>query len=244
MNTSDFYTSLMRADFADQPVQVFDGVEFDEKTFLELLESSNDWKIISSSDGPVSHVFEDPMGDAMDHSHTSNYFGLHTDGQYLDEVPPICLLYCADAGSGGTPTVFGDSRLLVKKLEEKGMLELAQEFDFIYTKKEGKEFRRPLIEKNPVNGELVMCVATKSPPIQVVPKQGSMKTQQEADAFFDELSELAESTLELSVHEWKTGQVVAFDNVSLIHGRGLAEQKDQQITDANRHLVRIWLARK
>lgn len=240
MNTSELFGAIGETDFNTNPVLAIDNVVFDPDELIELLTTSDTWQPLMSSDGFVSHIFEDPQADLMDHSHTNQYFGLHTDGQYLAEVPQLCILYCVDAGTGDIPTVFADSRTFVRTLREKGLYDKAKQFDFIYTKKEGAEFRRPLIETNPATGEEVMCVVTTSPPIRLVPSKDSIATQSEADEFFEKLSDLAILTLPLTPHYWRAGQVVVFDNASLIHGRGLTE-KVEDVGDKSRHLIRIWL---
>lgn len=243
VTTGEFARRFNNVDFEATPIRVWDEVEFNPEQFSQLTKESYPWYILESSDGPVSHVFEDPRADTKDHSHTNKYFGLHTDGQYLDEVPPQCLLYSVDAGSGNTPTVFADSRHLVQELYRTGAIEDAMQFDFVYTKKEGARFRRPLIEINPLTGEEVMCVVGRSGPIRLVPSHESLKTEKEGDSFLDELSQLAASSLELVVHHWRTQQMVAFDNLSLVHGRGLSEREEVS-PDTRRHLIRMWVGRE
>lgn len=239
MTTEEFINSLKILDLQKEPFRVFEIDSFEPDKFTALIGASNDFVIEPSSDGLVSQVFEDRYAAAQDNSRTSRYFCLHTDGQYLPRIPLMALLYCVDPGTANIPTVFADSQEMVRALSEINLLDTAKEFDFIYIKKEGKEYRRPLIEKHLITGEDAMCVVTVSAPIRLVPRVGSTKTLRDAEVFYNELSELAQRVLTLTPHYWQSNQMVVFDNVRLLHGRDLSNRASAK--DDKRHLIRIWL---
>jgi hypothetical protein len=64
--------------------------QLDVVSFLDLIDSTR-FSVVPSTDGRVSTVRERPSaGD--DHSHQSGYFGLHTDGLALPQVPSYGIL--------------------------------------------------------------------------------------------------------------------------------------------------------
>ncbi|OGI95456.1 hypothetical protein A2917_02765 [Candidatus Nomurabacteria bacterium RIFCSPLOWO2_01_FULL_42_17] len=244
MSTKKFYEELIKIDFSKEGprLKIFD-VDLDAESFIKLLSESEILTPIASSDGIISHVKESPEAGASDYSRSSRYFGLHTDGQYLTKVPEIVVLHCVDAGTSDIPTVFGDTKDIIDILRNTSQLEEAKEYEFLFRKKEGLEFVRPLLEKRYQNDELIMNIAVASPKCCLRPLPGSSKTQEDADKFYDLLGEIAEKNLKIIPHTWKKNSAIVFDNLRLIHGRGLLEHKNLGTHDIQRHLHRIWVSR-
>ena len=244
ISTQKFYEELGRIDFSKEGprIKIFD-VDLDTDSFVKLLSENKILKPIASSDGVISHVRENPEASVSDYSRSSRYFGLHTDGQYLPEVPEIVILHCADPGKSEIPTVFADTHDIIEVLRKNNQLEEAKEYEFIFVNKKGAEFIRPLLETRSSNNELIMNIAIASPKCRLRPLSGSRKTQEDADRFYELLGEIAEKNLKIISHTWKKNNAVVFDNLRLIHGRGLPEHKNLDVSDAQRHLHRIWLSR-
>lgn len=245
LSTGEFYEELTRIDFSAEGPRIRTySVDLDPAAFIGSLSVSNELVSVSSSDGAVSHVRENPVASAADNSASSRYFSPHSDGIYLPEVPGIVVLHCVDPGSSGIPTVFVDTKDIIGALADHERLEDAKDYEFIFRNKQGLDFARPLIEVSPTTGEPVMNSAIATPQCLLHPVAASGKTQEDADALSSLLEEIVTEEVPIESHTWQRDDAVVFDNVRLIHGRGLSEHKFLQTSDVQRHLHRIWLARK
>ncbi|MDP3705033.1 MAG: TauD/TfdA family dioxygenase [Legionellaceae bacterium] len=243
LTVNELMTYLDGIDVITNPLTIF-KMHFDVKLFIECVKQSNHIKIAPSTDGVISHVQDNDIANALDHSSSSKYFGWHIDGQYLARVPEIVLLYCIDPGNQNIKTIFADSYSLIKILRRRELLDTAKEFDFIYRKQnEGKDYRLSLINKHPITGDEVIFVGDYSPVIKLVPKIDSNKTLQDAKDFHSILADMVSNELHYKVVEWESGQMIVFDNIRLLHGRGEPEGKYKNRKDPARHLLRIWLNR-
>lgn len=245
VSTSQFYEELTRVDFSEEGprIRTF-SVDLDPVAFIGSLSVGNVFMPIASSDGTVSHVRENPLASAADNSATSRYFSLHTDGKYLPEVPEMVVLHCVDPGTSEIPTVFVDTKDIIDTLQGIDRLDEAKEYDLVFRNKDGIDFVRPLLEINPKNGEPVMNIAIASPQCHLRPLADSDRTQANANKFYDLLEKIAEADIPTSLHIWKKSDAVVFDNLRLVHGRGLPEHKTLETSDFQRHLHRIWLSRR
>ena len=245
ISTSQFYEELTRIDFSEEGprIRTF-SVDLDPVAFMGHVSVGKVLTPIASSDGTVSHVRENPLASAGDNSATSRYFSLHTDGKYLAEVPEMVVLHGVDPGTSEIPTVFVDTKDIIDTLQGIDRLDEAKGYDLIFRNKDGVDFVRPLLEVNPNNGEPVMNIAIASPQCHLRPLAGSGRPQADADQFYDLLERIVEEGINTTSHTWRKNDAVVFDNLRLIHGRGLPEHKILQTSDFKRHLHRIWLSRK
>jgi alpha-ketoglutarate-dependent taurine dioxygenase len=245
LSTGQFYEELARVDFSQEGprIRTF-SVDLDPVAFIGSLSVGNVLTPIASSDGIVSHVRENPLASTADNSGTSRYFSLHTDGKYLPEVPEMVVLHCVNPGTSEIPTVFVDTKDIIDTLQDIDRLDEAKEYDLIFRNKDGLDFIRPLLEINPKNGEPVMNIAIASPQCHLRPLADSGRTQADADKFYALLEKIAEEDISTLPHTWRKNDAVVFDNLRLVHGRGLPEHKMLEISDFQRHLHRIWLSRK
>ena len=245
LSTSEFYDELIKIDFSKEgPRSRMYSVGLDPIVLMGAISLGNVLTSISSSDGDVSHVKENPAAAAADNSASSRHFSLHSDGIYLPKVPEIVVLHCVNPGTSEIPTIFVDTKDIIDTLESIDRLDEAKEYDHVFRNKEGTDFVRPLVEMNPKSGESVMNVAIGSPQCHLQPAAGSSRTQAEANAFYDLLDEIAAEDAAVLPHTWEKNDAVVFDNLRLVHGRGLPEHKTLEISDIQRHLHRIWLSRK
>lgn len=245
LTSFEFAEELSVIDFSQEGPRIRAyKVELDPISFMGFITLGNVLSPISSSDGPVSHVRENPLASLADNSATSKYFSLHTDGKYLPNVPEMVLLHCINPGTSEIPTVFVDTKDIIEKLQEIERLDEAKEYDLVFRNKDGVDFIRPVLETNPKNGEPVMNVALASPQCQLVPAINSTKTASDAKNYYDLLDKIAEDDIPTFAHIWEQDDAVVFDNLRLIHGRGLPEHKILQTSDFQRHLHRIWLRRR
>ncbi len=216
-------------------------VDFDDSAFLRSIATSPFQIVDSTDEGAISIVKEASGYHERDFSRKSGFFGLHTDGMYYPEVPELGILYCVNAGKGSFPTVFVDTRQLVGTISECIGAEKLQELDMVYTRKTNIEYTRPLLEMHPYTGEFVMNIGL-TPQCRLVPGKGINMTQEEANALYRQLVQLAEDNLTI-VHTWSDNDLVMFDNAVYVHGRGLPNSQSLD-GDSERELKRIWLTRK
>lgn len=219
------------------------GVNMDAESMLEAIAHNDGLELISSSDGLISHVKDNPNAHIADNSGSSRYFSLHTDGQYLPTIPEMAVLYCVDPGTSEVPTVFVDTKDILDVLRDTGRIHETESYEHVFRNKYGQVFIRPLVEINPGTSEPVMNVALASPQCHLRPIEGAGATQQDADNFYDLLQEIAEQQIIPQLHAWRENDAVVFDNRRLIHGRGLVANKNMDISDASRHLLRVWIRR-
>ncbi|MEI8224016.1 MAG: TauD/TfdA family dioxygenase [bacterium] len=246
LSTAEFYGKLANVDFSlpGPRLKVF-SVDFNPGEFERLVNTSYLLTPVENSDGVVSHVRETPGSHKLDHSRSSNYFLLHTDGNYLKKVPEMVILHCAHPGNSDTPTILADTKEIIDALRDLGKLDEAKEYQFVFKNKNNIEFRRPLIEQRSSNGELLMNIAIESPQCYLEPLPRTNKTETEAAQFYDLINTLAKEKLDYIVHHWKKNDLIVFDNLRLIHGRGLKNDNlNLDISDNERHLHRIWLNRQ
>jgi hypothetical protein len=212
--------------------------DFDLARFVGAMAGSSTWEVVASTDGLVAVVKEEPSADRLDFSRKSGYFGLHTDG--TTRIPEIVMLHCVDPGNDPEvfPTVFADTREMIRTMRERGQGGLMDGVIFRYNQRNGAVHRRPLIQPHPVTGEDIMNIGL-TPECGLEPAEGSGISPAEADALYAELVELGQDSLSL-VHHWKAGELVAYDNVAYVHGRGLSPDIQP---DATRTMHRTWLSR-
>jgi alpha-ketoglutarate-dependent taurine dioxygenase len=245
LSTEQFCQELAGIDFREEGPRIRTyGVDMDPELMLGALVASDELEPITSSDGLISHVRENPSAHAADNSGSSRYFSLHTDGQYLPTVPEMAVLYCVDPGTSEIPTVFVDTKDILAILQRRDLLQQARGYEHVFRNKHGRDFVRPLIETKPGSDELVMNVALASPQCHLRPVEGSDRTQQDADTFYNLLQEIAEQDIATQSHTWRQNDAVVFDNQRLVHGRGLPEQRDLDTSDSERHLLRMWIRRR
>lgn len=244
LSTSEFCEELTGIDFSKEGPRIRSyKVDLEPITFIGTLSLSTMLIPIESSDGVISNVRENPGANAADNSASSGYFSLHTDGKYLPVVPEMVILHCVDPGNSEIPTVFVDTKDILDVLQDTDRLEEAKLYDLIFRNKDGIDFVRPLMEANPINGEPVMNIAIASPQCHLRPRDEGDKPQGDADKFYELLEEIVEQHTPAVSHAWQNNDVIVFDNLRLIHGRGLPEHKLVETSDAQRHLHRIWLSR-
>lgn len=245
LSNEDFYVALTGIDFRNEGPRLRVLCAYLEPvSFLGSVSMGDTFTPIASSDGYVSHVRENAEAATDDNSASSRYFSLHTDGKYLPKVPEVVILHCVDPGTTEIPTVFVDTKDIMEVLRVTDRLEEARGYDLVFRNKDGVEFVRPLIETNPTNGEQVMNIAIGSPQCHLRPHYDNGRSQEDADHFYGQLEKITEQDIPKLSHQWKKNDAIIFDNLRLIHGRGLPEHKTLTISDIQRHLHRIWLNRK
>lgn len=242
LSTDSFYKELSNIDFRENGprIRTF-SVDLEPRRLVELVSANTKFTMIESSDGVISHVKETLHANPLDNSKSSGYFVLHTDGNYLEKVPEIVILHCIDPGKSEMPTVFLDTEELLNLLKVENKLDEAKEYQFVFKNKKGIEYRRPLVEEHSITGELLMNIAIASAQCHLEASLESTKTQIDADRFYELLGTLVEKKLTRIPFYWKKNDVVVFDNLKLIHGRGLPEQNHTEFVDTERHLCRMWL---
>lgn len=246
LSTTAFYQELAAIDFTKEGsrLRVF-NVDLDPSNLVSLINEGNSLAVVKSSDGAISNVKEILGSNPLDNSQSSRYFLLHTDGQYLPKVPEMVILYCVHPGISEMPTVFIDTQAILRILQKSDKLQEAQEYVFVFKNKKGLEFRRNLIEQHPTTQELLMNIAIASPQCHLEPLPTSNKHQNDADEFYQLLGEIVQQHLLYITHDWKKNDLVVFDNLRLVHGRGLPKHTPTQVAaDQQRHLYRIWLSHK
>jgi alpha-ketoglutarate-dependent taurine dioxygenase len=235
-----FVRELSEIDFVKDPrPKIFRKVNFSIPEFTDSV-TENGFAIVHSSDGTVSHVIES-QSEGLDNSHASGYFGFHTDGQYLPHVPHLVILHCKEEGDGDIPTIFSDSNDIIEILRIYNKLHEAHEYEFVFKDRHGIEHTRPILEPHVLTGEAVMNIALGSAQCRLQPVSGSIKTEAEANDFYQLLSEIA-ARIPSHLHTWQKGDTIVFDNQRLLHARGYPQSEKK--SGAKRHLYRIWLNKK
>jgi alpha-ketoglutarate-dependent taurine dioxygenase len=208
-------------------------------SFLDLIDSTR-FSVVPSTDGRVSTVRERPSaGD--DHSHQSGYFGLHTDGLALPQVPSYGILYCVNPGTGSAPTVLADSRELIDRIQEADLFALLSQVDAVYFDRGGAEYTRPFFETHPATGQaIVNNIGSEDPTRSILrARPGSTILPEQVAALQAEVARLSASLI--MPHSWTEGDFLIFDNRTFLHGRGLSEQQTTE-SDAARELLRMWIS--
>ncbi len=245
LSTAGFLKELDNIDFAKEGPRIRKfSVELDPNELERLINENSSLSMVESSDGFISNVRETPNANPLDHSKSSGYFLMHTDGQYLPKVPEMVVLHCVDPGTSEMPTVFLDTQDILDILKKNNKLDEAQEYQFVFKNKKGIEFRRPLIEGHPITKEPLMNIAIASPQCRLEVLPTSSKTQENADEFYKMIGETVEKELKYTPYTWKKNDTIVFDNLRLVHGRGMSENSNPSSVDNQRHLYRIWLNHK
>ncbi len=186
---------------------------------LELIEREN----------PEDHIF--------DHS----YVPLHWDGMYRPQVPEYQIFHCVEAplAHQGGRTTFSNTLLALKNASEEQKALWAKVSGTYQRKMEfySSKTVSPVITDHPRRGFPV--IRYNEPP----DAEGSFVnppdlhfagvTGEEEILFHRSLREALYAPMNFYAHEWKKGDVVIADNVSLLHGR------EAFVSQAPRHLQRV-----
>ncbi|PCI89969.1 hypothetical protein COB18_02515 [Candidatus Kaiserbacteria bacterium] len=243
LDTDVFFDKLRGIDLVKTPFSIFD-VDLDFDLLLGKLHKSDVFNVLSFRGGDIFHVCDDPNARKIDYGKSSGFFCLHTDGQEFVDIPVVAILYCVKEGRADIPTDFIDSVDLVELIKKKDLLREIEKYDFVFTDRNGNETRRSIIEKHPLTDLLVMNISLGSDQCSFVPKKEDVGTVSEGEQLYKDISDLASIEIAHTPHYYKNGQVVVFDNARFIHGRGLKDLKDVDMSDKDRHLVRLWLTYK
>jgi alpha-ketoglutarate-dependent taurine dioxygenase len=206
---------------------------------LELaLKCSSLCELNNSSGGAVSCVEDRNV--SQDYSANAKPFALHTDGLAYERPPQFVLLYCESPGTRQVPTFFLDTARLLARLRrlEPSSFEILQRLDQAFIGRCGTEYRRPMIEINPLDGTEVMNVTFGRAylrPARHVDGTGCEPHQAETVMAFRKVLCLADE-MGLFSHTWSRGDLLVWDNYRFIHGRGDAAGSQ------GRRLLRAWLS--
>lgn len=246
LTTEQYVTKLNGVNLRESGLLMIDRVDLDPELFVDLINKKSRFQIVPSSDGLISTVIESDTTGA-DLSRQTGFFDLHTDGLYYPRVPRYTLLYCVKPGNADIPTVFADTREIIRGMKKDGQMENMRRSKLIYIAKDGTTvYPRPFLDRHPSTREYVLNTGARA----FISSLGQYSA--ELDAWeslpLDQQSNLLNSFERNSAqaifyqHRWSAGDCVLFDNSRYIHGRGLSQQPFAR--DAERELKRIWLEKK
>lgn len=187
---------------------------------LELVEHEN----------PEDHIFD------------NNYVPLHWDGMYRPQVPEYQIFHCVSAplaGQGGR-TTFSNTVLALEHASQE-LQTLWGKVTGVYQRK--MEFYNsktvsPIVARHPHRGYSV--IRYNEPPsdekghfVNPPDLEFTGLTADEQGAFHRGLKEALYSPKNFYAHEWRTGDIVIADNLTLLHGR------EEFTSKAPRHIRRV-----
>jgi alpha-ketoglutarate-dependent taurine dioxygenase len=234
MTLEDFTSSVLPSLLHGSAQLIVEDVAFEPQELLGRLEKGV-LKVIPSSDGPLSVVRDD--NDPVDFNHHGRNFDFHTDGLYYEEVPDFVGLYCVNAGSGATRTIFTDTRRVAAGLGGDDRMKVLLDSQVVWIKKDASEYLKPLVVPHPRTGEKVLHMTARGyirpiSEIRLVPGMPSLRDYVTAQSRLFEL--LNESICH--EHRWIAGQMILFDNYTYVHAR------ENSRPDPDRVLYRFWLS--
>jgi alpha-ketoglutarate-dependent taurine dioxygenase len=195
------------------------------------------WRLVASSDGEIS-VVED-RGAPEDYSSNGAFFAAHTDGLVGAHPPQFVALLCDHPGRVAAPTFFLDTTRVLALMARHAPTSLAvlRRLDQVFISRGGSEYRRPVIESNPLDGEDIMNITFGRAylrPARHLEGNGQAPHQVESVTAFQALLSCAED-VGMTTHEWQRGDLLVWDNHRFVHGRGDATAA------VGRRLIRAWL---
>ena len=204
----------------------------------EFLAAMSGYSLLKNSDGELSVVVN--KGRPRDYSSNGEVFDAHTDGLYYERPPQFALLYCLQSGQKQVPTFFIDTTNLIEILSESepSALAVLRDLDQVFVARDGREYRRPVIEINPIDGNEVMNITLGRAYLRPAVAQSTGKRephQHETIAAFQRLLARLPEARSL-VHAWSPGDLLLWDNHRFIHGRGDANDS------VGRSLIRAWFS--
>lgn len=214
----------------------------DIKTQNELIEFSEQWGQVSL--WPFGKVLElTQQENPQDHIFDNSYVPLHWDGMYREEIPEFQIFQCvyAPKENKGGRTTFSHTPLALKTVSESTRA-LWQKATGHYQRKMefyDSEVSSAVITPHPFKNYNVIrynetVTSDKAEGFINHPQQhfSGIETN-EVDDLHNSLRSALYSEDCLYSHEWRTGDIVIADNLTLLHGREAFEHQ------AGRHLRRV-----
>jgi alpha-ketoglutarate-dependent taurine dioxygenase len=203
----------------------------------DWIRSSQNYRLVKSSEGDVAFVRD--AGESLDYSANAKYFAAHTDGLYYTVPPQFSVLACLDPGSAQVPTFFIDTTKAIDILKgcDSPALTTLRKLDQVFLGRDGSEYRRRLIEINPLTEEEAMNITLGR--AYVRPSMGLSMADVPHQKEIAEALQLLFVSLETATvleHRWTLGDVLVWDNHRFIHGRPDASRS------AGRLLARAWFS--
>ncbi len=210
----------------------------DKESFIEYSERFGEISIwpfgkvleLIEQDNPEDHIFD------------NSYVPLHWDGMYRPQIPALQIFHCilAPEPEQGGRTTFSNTMLTLQHTNEKTK-QLWHKVTGIYQRKMEfyhSKITSPIITQHPFKKHAV--IRYNEPPITTdknfinPPILNFSGIDQDQLAFFHHsLQKALYAPSNFYAHEWKTGDIVIADNLSLLHGR------EQFTSKSPRHLQRI-----
>jgi len=210
-----------------EPILISDLISDFSPELLVANSGHHNFSVISSSDGPVSRVFQG--SDRRDLSQQTGAFGWHKDGLYHTRLPQLVLLYCEDAGRGDSDTRLADCAQAWDLLDP-AVREDWHQLELVYIGRDGQRFPRPLVEPHSRTGQQLINASQRALVRPAPPAIGANRRE-----VLDEIGEKLDLT-RVHSQRWEAGAILVFDNERFAHAR-VASAPDLQ-----RKLVRIWLS--
>ncbi|MGE0384982.1 MAG: TauD/TfdA dioxygenase family protein [Gammaproteobacteria bacterium] len=177
--------------------------------------------------------------------------GFHADFQFMEQGPlRVISLYGVDVANA-EPTLFCDMSAAAAAMPAELRRRLAglkavQAMNFTRSYSEVGRCRlserptgapdgafphhsRPVLDRHPVTGEIYLCVS------QTMTSHIEGWSDAESDALFKEIEAYAYSPANTYCHQWRTGDLVIWDNVALQHARPALR------AGSRRHLRRVFV---
>lgn len=207
-------------------------LDLEVEALTGILNSNRHFGLVQSSEGCVSFVRQG--SDRSDRSARTETFDFHTDGLYLANPPDYCSLFCLDEGRGDIPTVFIDSRAVLRRLTNSGVsLDFLSSVKQKYTDRRGRHHTYNILRQHP---------RFDFPVLQYFAGQDKLtKNDHFGSDNDDELTQLKAridfyiASSEATRIIWSRKLFVVWDNYTYLHAR-------QSVTsDPCRKLARYWL---
>ena len=134
--------------FNQMPTLTSLRLDLEVAALTSALKSDPCYDLVRSSEGHVSFVRQG--SEPSDRSARTETFDFHTDGLYLVDPPDCCGLFCLDEGRGDIPTVFVDSRTVLRRLVGSGVsLEFLLNVKQGYTDRRGQRHVYNIVRRHP-----------------------------------------------------------------------------------------------
>jgi alpha-ketoglutarate-dependent taurine dioxygenase len=199
-----------------------------------LLSAKDIIGLVESNDGLFSTVKESHSLDDL--SKQSLYFGYHTDGLYLREVPSVVILYCKNPGIGKATTKFIDTRKVASLLIKEYGDSFPGRLKINYVGRGNIVYQKDLLFMHKRSGELCMHWGSR---IFLSPNLADDLSQIPTIRYMHEIHSFIISALDNSSeyeHKWKASDIIAFENTMYIHSRA------SNGIDEGRELMRFYIS--